>query len=67
MKKAKHGGPRPNSGRPKKEGDLLITTAVRLPPDMAEYAREQGVSQLIRSLIERSRGFREWKKSLEKK
>lgn len=62
MKKAKqHGGPRPNSGRPKK-ADKRKVVSMTFAPDVVAWLNSLECKSIeVEEILRRSKNFKEWK------
>lgn len=63
--KNKRGGKREGAGRkPAPEGTAKVPYATKLSPLVVEYLRQrENAAQAIETAIERSKDYREWRKS----
>lgn len=61
-----HGGKRPGAGaKPAPEGTQKVPYATKLTPVVVQYLRSrENAAQAIETAIERSKDYREWKKTV---
>jgi len=62
------GGAREGAGRkPSPDGTVKVPRAIKIKPELDAYLRQQpNATEVIETTLERSKAFRDWKKTFKK-